>query len=111
MNVFVNMGMGERGTATFQVTLDTKVEDFLQMVVDKTGAVGIRIITMGKQLEATRNGKVMTLGDYGVYEGLNMNAALRCRGGAAAEGPDATYFDVKEVGRCNLSFTLCFNLF
>mmetsp|Transcript_15984 Transcript_15984/g.24566 ORF Transcript_15984/g.24566 Transcript_15984/m.24566 type:complete len:352 (+) Transcript_15984:79-1134(+) len=98
INVFVNMGMSGRGTSTFQVSADLKVADFIQKVIDKEGAVGVRIITMGKQLEPVRNGKEMTLADYGVYEGLNMSAALRLKGGAA-EGPSATQFNIQEVER------------
>eukprot|EP00488_Nonionellina_sp_1-RS-2012_P001508 TRINITY_DN2436_c0_g1_i1.p1 TRINITY_DN2436_c0_g1~~TRINITY_DN2436_c0_g1_i1.p1 ORF type:complete len:345 (-),score=92.06 TRINITY_DN2436_c0_g1_i1:140-1174(-) len=90
------MGMGGRGTSTFQVDPTITVQSFLDMVIAKEGAVGIRIVTMGKQLAPTRNGKELTLADYGVYEGLNMHAALRLKGGA--EGPSVSqHFDIKEV--------------
>eukprot|EP01083_Nonionella_stella_P120879 362693_1 len=89
------MGMGGRGTSTFQVCPTMKVSAFIQAVIDKEGAQGVRIITMGKQLEPKRNGKDLTLADYGVYDGLNLHAALRLKGGA--EGPSTGDFDIKEV--------------
>eukprot|EP01083_Nonionella_stella_P083923 232129_1 len=95
INLFVNMGMGGRGTSTFQVYPTMKVSAFIQAVIDKEGAQGVRIITMGKQLEPKRNGKDLTLADYGVYDGLNLHAALRLKGGA--EGPSTGDFDIKEV--------------
>jgi len=48
-----------------------------------------------KQLQAIRNGKVMTLADYGVYNNLTMHAALRLKGGA--EGPSVGSFSFAEV--------------
>jgi len=90
------MGMGGRGTSTFQVSTDETVASFLQRVVDKEGAVGVRIVCMGKQLVERRNGKDLTLADYGVYEGVNMSASLRLKGGAQ-EGPSVSRFNNAEV--------------
>eukprot|EP01084_Bolivina_argentea_P042409 78190_1 len=96
INIFVYMGMGGRGTSTFHVSPNRLVSAFIQDVVDKEGALGVRIICLNKSLEPNRNGKDLTLADYGVYNNITMHAALRLKGGAA-EGPSATVFDIPEV--------------
>ena len=98
IQIFVNFGMGGKRSATIgDITSKTTIKDFMQKIIDKEGAEGVRIIFGGKQLEETRNGKTMTLEDYGLYNEATCHAALRLRGGAMPKGGGAIKFDEYEV--------------